>query len=100
MMKGRIHNVKCVLRLQDAYPFVHQFETRISHALELSIQSAEYIQLSECGVSEFIKFMHPLKCAIRHQEAFGSPDSFLFLMQDEVERFEIKGVHRVFVTCW
>uniref|UniRef100_A0A3Q7I1K5 Uncharacterized protein n=1 Tax=Solanum lycopersicum TaxID=4081 RepID=A0A3Q7I1K5_SOLLC len=98
-MKGRIHNVKCVLRLQDEYPLVHELETRISHALELSMQSVEYIKLSESGVSEFIKFMHPVKCAIRHQEAFGSPESFLFLMQDEVERFEIKGVHRILVTC-
>ncbi|TMX05492.1 hypothetical protein EJD97_017332 [Solanum chilense] len=98
-MKGRIDNVKCVLRLQDDYPFVHELETRISHALELTLQSGEYIQLSESGVHEFIKFMHPVKCAIRHQEAFGSPESFLFLMQDEVERFEIKGVHRVLVTC-
>uniref|UniRef100_A0A3Q7I3L6 Uncharacterized protein n=1 Tax=Solanum lycopersicum TaxID=4081 RepID=A0A3Q7I3L6_SOLLC len=99
-MKRRIHNVKCVLRLQDDYRFVHDLETRISHALELSMQSAEYIQLSESGVREFIKFMHPVKCAITHQEAFGSLGSFLFLMQDEVERFEIKGMHRVLVTCW
>ncbi|TMX03757.1 hypothetical protein EJD97_014375 [Solanum chilense] len=100
MMKGRIHNVKCVLRLQDDYPFVHELGTRISHALELGMQSAEYIQLSESGVHEFIKFMHPVKCAIRYQEAFGSLDNFLFSVQDEVERFEIKVVHRVLVTCW
>ena len=41
-------------------------------------------------------FMHPVKCAIRHRESLGSLYSFLFLMEDEVERFEIKSVHRVF----
>ena len=100
MMKGCINDVNCVFRLQDACPFVHEMETRLSHALELSMQSGEYIQLSESGVREFIKSMHPVKCAITHQEAFGSLGSFLFLMQDEVERFEIKGMHRVLVTCW
>ena len=73
-----------LLRLHDACPFVHELETRLSHAFELSMQSGEYIQLSKSGVREFIKFMHPVKCAITHQEAFGSPDSFLFLIQDEV----------------
>ncbi|KAG5586172.1 hypothetical protein H5410_046606 [Solanum commersonii] len=50
MMKGNVHDVKCVLRLQDVYPFVHELETRLSHDLELSVQSAEFIQLSESDV--------------------------------------------------
>ncbi|KAH0738108.1 hypothetical protein KY290_036813 [Solanum tuberosum] len=96
MMKGYVHDVKCVLRLHDAFPFVRELETRLSHALELNMQSSEYIQLLESGVHEFIKFMHPVKCAIRRQEAFGSTVSFPSLMQDEAERFEIKSVHHVF----
>uniref|UniRef100_M1DN70 Uncharacterized protein n=1 Tax=Solanum tuberosum TaxID=4113 RepID=M1DN70_SOLTU len=42
--------------------------------------------------------MHPVKCTIRRQEALGSPVSFPSLIQDEAgnERFEIKGVHRIF----
>uniref|UniRef100_M1E146 Uncharacterized protein n=1 Tax=Solanum tuberosum TaxID=4113 RepID=M1E146_SOLTU len=96
MMKGYVHDVKCVLRLHDAFPFVRELETRLSHALELNMQSSEYIQLLESGVHEFIKFMHPVKCAIRRQEAFGSTVSFPSLMQDEAKRFEIKSVHHVF----
>ncbi|KAG5584731.1 hypothetical protein H5410_045165 [Solanum commersonii] len=69
MMKGYVHNDKCVLRLPDVFPFVRELETRLSHALELSVQSTDFIQLSECDVSEFIKFMHSVKCAIRRQEA-------------------------------
>ena len=85
MMKGCIHDVKCVLIFQDACPFVYELETRLSHAFDLSMQSGEYIQLSESGVPEFIKLMHPVNCAITYQEAFGSLDSFLFLIKDEVE---------------
>ncbi|XP_049391686.1 E3 ubiquitin-protein ligase UPL5-like [Solanum stenotomum] len=98
MMKGNVHDVKHVLRLQDIFPFVHELATRLSHALELSVQLAEFIQLSESDVREFIQFMHRVKCAIRRQKAFGSLVSFPSLMQDEAgnERSEIKGVHHVF----
>ena len=60
------------------------------------MQSTKYIKLLESGVHEFVMFMQHVKCAIRHREALGSLYSFLFLMKDEVERFEIKGVHHVF----
>ncbi|WMV45010.1 hypothetical protein MTR67_038395 [Solanum verrucosum] len=98
MMKGNVHDVKHVLRLQDIFPFVHELATRLSHALELSVQLAEFIQLSESDVHEFIQFMHRVKCAIRRQKAFGSPVSFPSLMQDEArnERSEIEGVQHVF----
>ncbi|XP_015160786.1 E3 ubiquitin-protein ligase UPL5-like [Solanum tuberosum] len=98
MMKRNVHDVKHVLRLQDIFPFVHELATRLSHALELSVQLAEFIQLSESDVREFIQFMHRVKCAIRRQKAFGSLVSFPSLMQDEAgnERSEIKGVHHVF----
>ncbi|KAG5584718.1 hypothetical protein H5410_045152 [Solanum commersonii] len=98
MMKGYVHDVKCMLRLQDVFPFVRELATRLSCALELSVQSAEFIQLSDSDVCEFIKFMHPVKCAIRHQQTFGSPVSFPSLMQSEAgnEGIEIEGVHRVF----
>ncbi|WMV46165.1 hypothetical protein MTR67_039550 [Solanum verrucosum] len=96
-MKGYVFDVKCVLRLQDVFPFVRELETRLSHDLELSVIT-EFIQLLESDMHEFIKFMYLVKCTIRHQEALGSPVSFPSLMQDEAgnERFEIKGVHRVF----
>ncbi|KAH0632785.1 hypothetical protein KY284_035571 [Solanum tuberosum] len=98
MMKGYVHDVKCMLRLQDVFPFVRELATRLSCALELSVQSAEFLQLSDSDVREFIKFMHPVKCAIRRQQTFGSPVSFPSLMQSEAgnERIEIEGVHRVF----
>ncbi|KAH0739578.1 hypothetical protein KY290_038283 [Solanum tuberosum] len=98
MMKRNVHDVRHVLRLQDIFPFVHELATRLSHALELSVQLAEFIQLSESDVREFIQFMHRVKCAIRRQKAFGSLVSFPSLMQDEAgnERSEIKGVHHVF----
>ncbi|WMV46164.1 hypothetical protein MTR67_039549 [Solanum verrucosum] len=38
------------------------------------MQSSEYVQLSESGVRQFIKFMHSVKCAIGRQEEFGSPE--------------------------
>ncbi|KAH0633347.1 hypothetical protein KY284_036133 [Solanum tuberosum] len=98
MMMGNAHDVKCVLRLQDVHPFVHELATRLSHALELSVQSAEFIQLPENDVREFIKFLHPVKCAIWCQKAFGSPVSFPSLIQDKVrnERSDVKGMHRIF----
>ncbi|KAH0633341.1 hypothetical protein KY284_036127 [Solanum tuberosum] len=72
--------------------------TRLSHALELNVQSTEFIQLSKSDVWEFIKFMHPVKCAIQRREAFGSPVSFSSLMLGDArnERFEIEGVNHVF----
>ncbi|WMV46159.1 hypothetical protein MTR67_039544 [Solanum verrucosum] len=98
MMKWYVHNVKYELRLKDVFPFVHELATMLSHALELSVQSTKFIQLSESDVREFIKFMHPVKCAIRRQKAFGSPVSFPSLMQDEAgnEGSEINGVHSIF----
>ncbi|KAK4731145.1 hypothetical protein R3W88_024133 [Solanum pinnatisectum] len=98
MMKENVYDVKHVLRLQDIFSFVHELATRLSHALELSVQSAEFIQLSESDVHEFIQFMHQAKCAIRRQKAFGSLVSFPSLMQDEAgnERSEIKCVHHIF----
>ncbi|WMV46303.1 hypothetical protein MTR67_039688 [Solanum verrucosum] len=72
MMKGYVNDVKCVLRLHDTFPFVRELETRLSHALELCAQSAEFIQLSESDVCEFIKFMHPVKFAMRRQKVLGS----------------------------
>ncbi|WMV46219.1 hypothetical protein MTR67_039604 [Solanum verrucosum] len=87
-----------MLRLQDVYPFVHELETRLSHALELSVQSTEFIQLSESDVRDFIKFMHPVECAIWRKKAFGSPVSFPSLIQNKAsnEISEVKGVHRIF----
>ncbi|KAK4707279.1 hypothetical protein R3W88_033126 [Solanum pinnatisectum] len=98
MMEWYVHNVKYKLRLQDVFPFVHELATRLSHALELIVQSTEFIQLSESDVREFIKFMHPVKCAIRHQKEFGNPVSFPSLMQDEAgnEGSEINDVHSIF----
>ncbi|KAK4731255.1 hypothetical protein R3W88_024243 [Solanum pinnatisectum] len=86
MMKGNVHDVKRVLRLTDVFPLVHELVTRLSHALEFSMQLAEFIQLSESD------------SAIRLQKAYDSPVSFRSLMQDEAgnERCEIKGVHHVF----
>ncbi|XP_059305337.1 E3 ubiquitin-protein ligase UPL5-like isoform X2 [Lycium ferocissimum] len=79
-------DVKYMLRLQDAFPFVRELATRLSHALGLSVRSAEFMGLLGSDVCEFIKFMHPVKSAIRRQEAFGR------------EGFEmlIEGVHCVF----
>jgi len=98
MMELYVHEVKCVLRLQDVFPFVLELATRLSHALELSVQSTEFIQLSKSDVWVFIKFMHPVKCAIQRREAFGSPVSFSSLMLGDArnERFEIEGVNHVF----
>ncbi|MCD7462697.1 hypothetical protein HAX54_049129 [Datura stramonium] len=101
------HDVNHVLRLQDAFPFVRELATSLSRALELSARSAEFMGLSGSDVHEFIKFMHPVKCAIRRQEAFGCPVSFpsLKLGNSEAgrERYEmhnykkqIEGVHHVF----
>ncbi|WMV45016.1 hypothetical protein MTR67_038401 [Solanum verrucosum] len=91
MMKGYVHNVKCVLRLPDVFPFVRELETRLSHALELSVQSTEFIQLSESDVREFIKFMHPVKCAIRRQEALGSLQQEHLEILYTYQRKEIKS---------
>ncbi|KAK4706410.1 hypothetical protein R3W88_034031 [Solanum pinnatisectum] len=98
MMEWYVHNVKYKLRLQDVFPFVHELATRLSHALELSVQSTEFIQLSESDVREFIKFMHPVKCAIWRQKEFGSLVSFPSLMQDEAgnEGSEINDVRSIF----
>ncbi|KAG5586182.1 hypothetical protein H5410_046616 [Solanum commersonii] len=98
MMKENVHDVKCVLRLQDVYPFVHELATRLSHASKLSVQSVEFIQLLENDVREFIKFMQPVKCAIWRQKAFGSPVSFPSLIQDKArnEISDVKGMHHIF----
>ncbi|KAK4731146.1 hypothetical protein R3W88_024134 [Solanum pinnatisectum] len=95
MMKWYVHNVKYVLRLQDGFPFVREMATRLSRALELSVQSAEFIKLSDSNVHEFSKFMHQVKCTIRRQEAFDIPVNFPSFMQGEAgnERLEIEGVH-------
>ncbi|XP_015160282.1 E3 ubiquitin-protein ligase UPL5-like [Solanum tuberosum] len=99
MMEWYVHNVKYVLRLHDVFPFVHEMTTRLSCALELSVQSTEFIELSKSNVHEFIKFMHLVKSAIRHQEAFDILVSFPSLMQGGAgnERLEIEGVHRGFL---
>ena len=98
MMDWYAHNVKYVLRLQDVFPFVYKLETRLSHSLELSMKSNNFLQLLESDVCESIKFMHPVKCAILRQKEFGSPVSFSSLMQIEAgyEGSEINGVHSIF----
>ncbi|KAG5584727.1 hypothetical protein H5410_045161 [Solanum commersonii] len=81
MMKWYVHNVKYVLRLQYVFPFVRELAAKLSCALELSVQLAEFINLSDNDVREFIKFMHP----------------FPFLHEAGNERLEIEGVHCVFL---
>lgn len=96
MMEWYVHDVKYVLRF---FPFLHEMTTRLSCALELSVQSTQFIELSDKDVHEFIKFMHMVKSAIRHQEAFDIPVRFPSLLQGEAgnERLEIEGVHHVFL---
>ncbi|KAH0682782.1 hypothetical protein KY289_020534 [Solanum tuberosum] len=48
--------------LHDVFPFVRKLATRLSLALELRVQLADLYSYHD--VCEFIKFMHPIKCAI------------------------------------
>lgn len=107
MMDCYGYDVNHVLRLHDAFPFVLELATSLSRALELSVRSPEFMGLSGSDVREFIKFMHPVKCAIRRQEVFGCPVSFPSLKQGNSEagrerydmhnyQKQIEGVHHVF----
>ena len=78
-----------MLKLQDVFPFSCEFVTRLSHALVLSEQSTEFMQLSDSEVRELINFMHPVMCAIQNQEAFVRPISFSSLMQDGAGKWKI-----------
>uniref|UniRef100_M1DI63 Uncharacterized protein n=1 Tax=Solanum tuberosum TaxID=4113 RepID=M1DI63_SOLTU len=91
-------NVVTTTQLAE-YPDNHLLEQHQEH-LEMfyTYKCKEIEQLSKSDVWEFIKFMHPVKCAIQRREAFGSPVSFSSLMLGDArnERFEIEGVNHVF----
>ncbi|KAK4731600.1 hypothetical protein R3W88_024588 [Solanum pinnatisectum] len=83
IMERYVYDVKCV-KIVGCFPFVHQLTTWLLCALELSVQSTKFIQLSDNDVHMFIRFIHPV--------------NFPSLIQGEAgnERFGIEGVHHVY----